>query len=203
MSKQNKIYKSLQVIALGYSKGNIPVDTLIRACDLYKAKTDFEDNYEYELMVAKSLYDALNEVEPDAEITKAVLPGQTKIVDGIMYIYSPTAPGSKQMYDWHVVKKGAKTKKDIGEGSKLSDNQAKDAQQKISAMFPTDISSLTDVSTQIGGSTGAKLVQDAAGNRYILKKGTNTSNGHVLSEYLANQLYQALGIRVPDYELYD
>jgi hypothetical protein len=203
MNKQDILFKSLQTVAFGYSEGNVSVDELIRACEFYKAKTDFDEDYEYELNVAKSLYDSLNGVEQDEEVIKAILPGQTKYVDGVMYIYSPTAPGSKQQYDWHVVKKGSKTNKDIGGGSKLTEGQVKDAQNKINSLFPNDLSTLTDVNTSIGGSTGAKLVQDVAGNRYILKKGSNTNSGHVRSEYLTNQLYSALGLCVPDYELYE
>ena len=36
-----------------------------------------------------------------------------------------------------------------------------------------------------------------------MKKGTNTSSDHVRTEYLTNQLYDLLGLRVPDFELYE
>lgn len=199
----DKLYKALESVALGFSEGSVSADMLIKACDTYKAKTEFEDDFNYQILVAKSLFDSLNGVKPDEEISKAIVPGQTKVVDGIMYIYSPTAPGSNQPYDWHVVKKGAKTQKNIGRGNKLDAKKVDDKQKFVNSLFPKDLSSLTTVNASIGGSTGAKLVQDVNGNQYIMKKGTNTSNGHVKSEYLTNQLYDILGQRVPDYELYD
>ena len=101
MSK--KLYKALESIALGYSEGSVSVDVLIKACDNYKLKTDFEDDFDYQIIVAKSCFDYLNGVEPDKELNKAIMPGQTKVIDGVMYIYSPTKVGSKVEYDWHVV----------------------------------------------------------------------------------------------------
>jgi hypothetical protein len=201
--KKDVLLKALQSVALGYSEGNLSVDKLIKACEVYKQKTDFEDNYDYQIMVAKSLFDSINGNIQDLDIAKAILPGQTKVVDGVMYIYSPTAPGSKQPYDWHVVKKGSKTGKEIGGGAKLSDKQAEEKQAAVNELFPLDPNSLTVVNAGIGGSTGAQLVEDAQGNRYIRKVGTNTNNGHVRSEYLTNQLYGILGLRTPDYELYE
>ena len=195
------LLKALQSVALGYAEGNCSVDRLIKACDRYKQKVEFEDNLDYQMIVAKSLFDSMNGVYEE-EINKAILPGQTKVVDGIMYVYSPTAPGSKQPYDWHVVKKGSKTGKEIGGGAKLSDKQAEDKQNAVNQLFPIDLDTLKVVQTGIGGSTGAVLVEDEQGNRYIKKTGTNTNNGHVRSEYLTNQLYGILGVRTPDYELY-
>ena len=112
MSK--KLYKALESIALGYSEGSVSVDVLIKACNNYKLKTDFEDDFDYQIIVAKSCFDYLNGVEPDEELNKAIMPGQTKVIDGVMYIYSPTKVGSKVEYDWHVVQKGTKTGKDVG-----------------------------------------------------------------------------------------
>ena len=37
----------MQTVAFGYSEGNVSVDELIRACEFYKAKTDFDEDYEY------------------------------------------------------------------------------------------------------------------------------------------------------------
>lgn len=201
MSK--KLYKALENIALGYSEGSVFVDTLIKACDNYKLKTDFEDDFDYQIIVAKSCFDYLNGVEPDKELNKAIVPGQTKVIDGIMYIYSPTKIGSKVEYDWHVVQKGTKTGKDVGRGSKLDSKKIDDKQKFVNSLFPKDLNSLKPTGQNIGGSTGAQLMEDVNGNKYIVKRGKNTNNGHVQSEYLTNQLYDILGVRVPDYELYD
>lgn len=193
-----KLYKALQSVALGYSKGNVSVDVLIKACDVYKSKTGFEDDFDYQIKVAKSCYDHINNVAPDAEISKAILPGQTKVIDGVMYVYSATAPGSQVPYDWHVVKK-------VGRGKNLDDKKVDAKQKYVNNLFPKDLSSLKVIGSA-GGSTGAKIVEDVNGNRYIMKRGDGgqyTNNGHIKNEYLANQLYDILGLRVPDYELYD
>ena len=201
MSK--KLYKALESIALGYSEGSVSVDVLIKACDNYKLKTDFEDDFDYQIIVAKSCFDCLNGVEPDKELNKAIMPGQTRVIDGVMYIYSPTKVGSRVEYDWHVVQRGTKTGKDVGRGSKLDSEKIDDKQKFVNSLFPKDLSSLKPTGQNIGGSTGAQLMEDVNGNKYIVKRGKNTNNGHVQSEYLTNQLYDILGLRVPDYELYD
>src|SRR5574344_1248580 len=197
MAKET-LYKALQSVALSYSKGNVSIDVLIKACDIYKAKTGFEDDFDYQIKVSKSCFDHINKAVPDEEISKAILPGQTKVIDGIMYVYSATAPGSQIPYDWHVVKK-------VGRGKNLDDKKIDAKQKYINDLFPKDLSSLKIIG-DAGGSTGAKIVEDVSGNRYIMKRGDGgkyTNNGHVTNEYLANQLYDILGMRVPDYELYD
>lgn len=203
MFNEKQMLKALETVSLGYASGTVSADILIKACETYKNLVGFDDGFDYQVLVSKSLFDQINGVTPDAEISKAILPGQTKVVDGIMYIYSPTKSGSKVQYDWHVVKKGGKTKRDIGRGSKLSAKEEEEAQKFINELFPKDLSSLKTVNTSVGGSTGAKLVEDANGAQYIMKKGGNTNSGHVRAEYLTNQLYDLLGIKVPDYELYD
>ena len=77
MSK--KLYKALESIALGYSEGSVSVDVLIKACDNYKLKTDFEDDFDYQIIVAKSCFDYLNGVEPDKELNKAIADIQKKM----------------------------------------------------------------------------------------------------------------------------
>lgn len=195
MEEAAKLRKALDAVALEYAQGNCSIDLLMKAHEAFKAKTNFDDDMDYQIVVAKSCYDYLNGVERNAEIEKAVLPGTTKVVDGIMYVYSPTAPGSQQPYDWHVVKK-------VARGKTLDDSQISKKQSYVNALFPTDLSSVKVV-RNAGGSTGAQIVEDVKGNRFIMKRGTNTNNGHVQSEYLTNQLYDIMGIRVPDYELYD
>lgn len=194
----DKLKKALDTVSLGYSSGTVSADILIKSCDTYKEKTGFKDTYEYQIFVAKSLFDSLNNIEPDLEILKAIVPGQTKMVDGVMYIYTAT-PNAKTPYDWRVLKKG---NKNIGRGNDLDNLATLHKQKFVNELFPKDLSTLKVVK-QLGGSTGAVLVKDLNGNEYVMKKGGNTSNEHVKSEYEANQLYDALGIRVPDYELYE
>jgi uncharacterized protein len=53
----------------------------------------------------------------------------------------------------------------------------------------------------LGGSTGATLVQDADGNKFVMKKGA--SPDHLRSEYKAENAYRAAGARVPTSHLYE
>ncbi len=200
----DKLLKALQTVSLGYSRGTVSADVLIKACDTYKDKIGFEDGYEYQVYVAKSLYDSINGVPQNEEICKAILPGQTKMIDGVMYVYTAT-PGAKTQYDWRVVKKGSKSNKNVGRGSTLNPKQVNTKQKFVNDLFPKDLSSLKPVpGSYLGGSTGAKLMQDVQGNQYVVKEAGNgvLTNAHVEEEYLSNQLYDALGQRVPDYELY-
>ena len=191
------IRKALETIALKNSEGNVSDDLLEKACDAYKIKSEsFIDDYDYHVCVAKSLYDHLNGIEPDEEICKAVVPGQTKVIDGVMYIYTAT-PGAKTKYDWRVFKGKKKVGKQVDDDKKVVSKQ-----KYVNELFPTDLNGLKVVK-KLGGSTGAELVEDSKGNQYVMKKGKNTSNGHVKSEYLTNQLYDLLGQRVPDFELYN
>lgn len=194
---KDKLRQALNVFALQNMEGKVSDDVLVKACDSYKIKSeDFLDDYTYNVFVAKSLYDYLNNIEQDEDICKAILPGQTKVVDGVMYIYTAT-PNAKTRYDWRVFKGKVKV------GKQISDQKDIDSKQKyVNELFPQDLSSLKVVKN-LGGSTGAKLVEDSRGNQYVMKRGSNTSNDHIKSEYLANQLYDILGQKVPDYELYD
>ena len=191
-----EIKKAIDRIAEGNALGEVSDDLLIKACDAYKIKSEnFDDSYDYHVCVAKSLYDHLHGIEPDEEICKAVVPGQTKVVDGVMYIYTAT-PGAKTKYDWRVFKGKSKV------GKQVDDSKVDSKQKYINELFPSDLSSLKVIKA-LGGSTGAQLVEDAKGNQYVMKKGTNTSSDHVRTEYLTNQLYDLLGLRVPDFELYE
>lgn len=50
----------------------------------------------------------------------------------------------------------------------------------------------------LGGSTGAKLVEDTIGNKFVMKQGA--SPGHLAEEKTADRAYQSLGIVVPKIE---
>lgn len=67
--------------------------------------------------------------------------------------------------------------------------------------FPADLKGLVEVKA-LGGSTGAKLVEDPrTGRRYVLKRGGNP--GHLKNEAHADALYRAAGVDVPDSRVYD
>ena len=204
--KKDKLYKALETIALGYSEGNISIDRLEKAVENYKLKTDFTDDYDYQFKVSKSCFDALHGLEQEEDIAKAIVPGQTKVIDGVLYVWSPTKSGSQSEYAWHVVKQH--NGKNVGGGSKLSAGKEKDLNALVNDMFPKDLSSLTpviDPSTgkpySIGGSTGAQLVEDPKKRAFLKKQSTN--KGFIAVEYAANQLYDLVGYKAKVCELYD
>lgn len=67
--------------------------------------------------------------------------------------------------------------------------------------FPADVANMRTIE-RLGGSTGAKLVEDpATGKQYVLKKGN--SAGHLLEEGYADAAYQALSLKVPAFKIYE
>ncbi len=53
----------------------------------------------------------------------------------------------------------------------------------------------------LGGSTGATLAKDAAGNEYVIKGGKSAA--HIKSESDADELYRAAGVNVPKQQVHD
>lgn len=200
---KDKLRKAIDMLALNYTEGSVSIDVLEKACNVYKDKIGFQQDFDYDLIVAKSLIDKINGLPTNDELNKAIVPGQTKVVDGVTYVYSATKQGSKTQYDWHIVTTN-QAGKPTGRGGKLTAAQKQQKQLFVNDLFPKDIASLKFVK-DLGGSTGAKLVKDTDGNQYVMKKaGTGLlTNDMVKNEYLANQLYDMLGVRVPDYELYN
>lgn len=194
----NELLTALHKIAEANACGDLSFSVLEKACNNYKIKdkTFVEDEY-YHLCLSKSIMDHINKISQDDFISKAILPGQTKVVDGVIYIWTAT-PGAITDYDWRVYKPAQGGKLNT---SKQTSKSSIDRQKYVNELFPKDLKSLIDIK-KLGGSTGAKLVEDSDGSQYVMKSGCNTSNGHVESEYIANQLYHILGCRVPDFELY-
>jgi len=67
------------------------------------------------------------------------------------------------------------------------------------ASFPEDGLNLRKVQ-DLGGSTGAKLVEDSSGKRWVRKYGANEEQ--LREEFLTEELYRLAGIRVPPSRLY-
>lgn len=65
--------------------------------------------------------------------------------------------------------------------------------------FPESLDEVQNVKS-LGGSTGAMLVQDKAGNLYVKKKGNSAE--HLLEEGAADSAYQAMGMDVPPHKIY-
>ncbi len=97
-------------------------------------------------------------------------------------------------------KKAAATRK----ANKLA---AEKARRQAAGAFPTpeELPRLQVVGDP-GGSTGAKIIQDGRGNRYIRKTG-GTGGGepgaHLRNECAADTAYQAMGVKVPEFHLYE
>lgn len=67
--------------------------------------------------------------------------------------------------------------------------------------FPADPDKLV-LKKRLGGSTGAELVEDpATGALYVRKRGAN--EGHLREEVYADLAYRALGVNVPELQLYE
>lgn len=67
-------------------------------------------------------------------------------------------------------------------------------------LFPNSFDDLTPLESA-GGTTGARFYSDAMGNKYIGKYGKTKE--HLLNECQADKVYQAMGINVPEFKLYD
>jgi len=67
--------------------------------------------------------------------------------------------------------------------------------EKRARAWPGDPSGLRHVG-DLGGSTGADLMEGADGELFVVKRGADP--GHVREETLADEAYRALGVSVPD-----
>lgn len=80
-----------------------------------------------------------------------------------------------------------------------------DEPEPVRPSHPSGIPDLGDLrqvqNIELGGSTGAKLFEDADGNRFVVKYGS--SPDHLREEFNAEQAYRALKVAVPDSRLID
>jgi 8-oxo-dGTP pyrophosphatase MutT (NUDIX family) len=67
-------------------------------------------------------------------------------------------------------------------------------------VFPKSPAALTSVKL-LGGSTGARLMKDETGRKYVVKRGANP--GHIREEFAADSIYRALGLTVQDSKLFE
>jgi len=89
----------------------------------------------------------------------------------------------------------------VGEISE--DEPVRDLPKSIrqSGQFPDDLADVTTIS-ELGGSTGAKLVKDnVTGDLYVMKRGANPA--HLMNEVHADRAYQAMGINVPELKVFN
>ena len=52
MNNSDRLRKALDIIALNHSEGKVSNDTLIKACDTYKQKIGFVDDFDYEMIIS-------------------------------------------------------------------------------------------------------------------------------------------------------
>lgn len=87
------------------------------------------------------------------------------------------------------------------EARRRAEAEAEQKAAKTAPAFPDSIDTLVRV-RRLGGSTGAELVEDPlTGARYVMKRGANEA--HLRSEFLADELYRAMGTNVPEARLYE
>lgn len=139
----------------------------------------------------RTLRDVINGKEPSQELMKALTIGQTKTdKNGKVWIVKQTPSGK---LDWRAHKVAGK--KDAP--------TVKQKLKSIDELFDNDtFPELSDVKyvKDLGGSTGAKLVEDKNGNQFVMKQGD--SDGHVEEEFLSNAIYKLMGVNVPTVKLY-
>ena len=66
--------------------------------------------------------------------------------------------------------------------------------------FPSSLADLKQVKS-LGGSTGASLMEDANGHKFVVKSGASLE--HAENEFAANMIYKVLGVPVPDCKMID
>lgn len=74
--------------------------------------------------------------------------------------------------------------------------------------FPTTLQTIKVINAHIGGSTGAKLVEDVSNmhineNKYVQKTTDTIQPAHLIAEFFTNKAYKALGVKVPEVMLYN
>lgn len=74
------------------------------------------------------------------------------------------------------------------------------AERALASAFPERLDGLEDLGPA-GGSTGARVVADALGRRFVRKAGTSAD--HLREEASALAAYRAAGVAVPETRLYD
>lgn len=170
---------------------NINTDaTLIKCCQIFKWRTNFQPDNKYNLIKSKTFNNFLNKIDNSQTLMKALIVGETKVVDGVTYVVKQVGKSGK--LDWRVANKQPKAQKN---NQKVNLDTLFDTQD-----FPTKTSDLKFKSA-LGGSTGAQLMEDAQGNLFVMKKGA--SKAHVEEEYLTNCIYKLMGVGVPTVKLYD
>jgi hypothetical protein len=180
-----KLEKSYLQIVEANKEGLIEDSLLIKALSSFREKTNWEAPEDYELIKSKTFNEFIKGELPNQELMKSIQVGETKVVDGKTFVAKMTKSG---VIDWR----------------RVTTKKAKKVKSKnILDDFPKDFDDLEIVKGKsLGGSTGAVLVKDKNTDiLYVMKKGS--SPAHIEEEFLANQIYDTLGVIVPRVSLYN
>ena len=92
----------------------------------------------------------------------------------------------------------------LAKGETLAESQTTSPiLEKEGQLFPGMLTNVKVVNASIGGTTGAKLVKDEEGRKFVQKMtGEKIKPDHIRSEYHTNKAYKALGVKVPEVMLY-
>lgn len=188
MKNNDKLYNSVLEISKAVSNGQFSDVALIKASKIYKFKIRFKENSTYKAIKSKTFNNYLKNIDNPQSLMKALVLGETKVKNGILYVVKQTPSGK---LDWRRANKQKKKKQD----NKINLEELFDTED-----FPKKLSDVKIIKS-LGGSTGAELVEDNIGNKYVLKKGN--SNEHIKEEFLTNCIYKAMGVNVPTFKLYE
>jgi SPP1 gp7 family putative phage head morphogenesis protein len=128
---------------------------------------------------------------------------QAKFLDGLKAAQQATAEAAAKKA---AEEAAAKAHQDAAAAKAVADSKPEPAAPIVPVSlpepegFPQDPNNLKVVK-KLGGTTGAELVQDAEGNRYVRKRGA--SAGHLREEVVADNLYRAAGLSVPECRMYE
>jgi hypothetical protein len=182
--------KSLNEVAKAVADGTLSDSSLIKANQIFKWRTSFEPDNKYNIIKAKTFNNFKNGIDNSQSLIKALIVGETKVVDGVTYVVKQIGKSGK--LDWRVANKQSKAN---NQNQKVNLDTLFDTQD-----FPTKTSDLKFKSA-LGGSTGAQLMEDAQGTLFVLKKGASKS--HVEEEFLTNCIYKLMNVQVPIVKLYE
>lgn len=186
----NKLMKSLNEVAKAVADGTLSDSSLIKANQIYKWRTSFEPDNKYNVIKAKTFNNFINGIDNSLSLMKALIVGETKVVDGVTYVVKQIGKSGK--LDWRIANKQSKTN---NQNQKVNLDILFDTQD-----FPTKTSDLKFKSA-LGGSTGAELMEDSSGNLFVLKKGANQA--HIEEEFLTNCIYKLMDVNVPIVKMYE
>lgn len=159
----------------------------------------------------------LSKAKKKVAVGEAMTPAQQKIYDDL-------TPEEQASFASDVEAMKAKAGPDpaaLAAAQKAADEAAQKAAQAAAAMTAAESKALAAQAAQaaksaqatvphpdklkivktLGGSTGAQLAEDADGNRYVVKRGAEPD--HVRTEFLADELYRAMGHNVPEGGLFE